>query len=488
MKRETVMAAVAVETVAMAGAVSYHLGSKSLAVDEGFSVAMARLPATQFWHVVSTREANQSLYYLLLRGTIHTGSTESWLRVVPALAAIATVPALYALGRRLFTDRVGLLAGLLLCLNGFFVWFGQFSRGYTLVVALVTVSSLCLVRALDRATRGRWVLWGAVSGVACYVHFFALLVIGAQLVSLRFRSREGLPRRELSIGLGMLAVLLAPLAVFVAVVPGDQVDFIAPPDVHLFFHVLTSLAGHGGPALLLVLGGFCAVALGVLVQRWRGPDRSAAVWPLVLAWSWLVVPIVVAFGVSLVKPIVQDAFLLVCLPALLLLAAVGIDRVVDVAPRAAVAVALAAVLVLGCRSVANAYRHVDEENWRAATALVLSESRPGDGLLFVTSDERAPFEYYDSRMSYPARAPTPLYPGDSYRHLVPRSVQTPSYDRATLDRLLAGRLRVWVLQRAVNGDVGAPRYRLPRARGVRIERHTFTDVDVSLYAVRQARR
>jgi hypothetical protein len=288
----------------------------------------------------------------------------------------------------------------------------------------------------------------------------------------------------MAMGLGVLAVLLLPLAVFVAIVPGDQVDFIAPPDLHLFFHVLTSLAGHGGPALLVVMGGFCAVALVVLRQRWHGPDRSTAVWPLVFVLSWLIVPIVVAFGVSLLKPIVQDAFLLVCLPALLLLAAVGIDRVVDVAPRALVVVALAAVFVFGGRSVAIAYRHIDEENWRGATALVLSESRPGDGLLFVTSDERAPFEYYDSRLDYPRRAPKPLYPSDLYGHLVPRSVQTPRYERATLDRLLDGHSRVWVLQRAVNGDVGAPRFELPRSDGVQVERRAFTDVDVSLYAIR----
>jgi mannosyltransferase len=347
----------------MAVAVSWHLGSKPLFVDEGFSVAMARLPWSQFWHIVTTREANQSLHYLMLRGLVHAGATERWLRLIPAVAAVATVPALFAVGRRLFTDRIGLLAGLLLCLNGFFIFHGQYSRAYSMVVLLVTVSSLLFLRALDQPTPARWLSWAAISALACYAHFFAVLVVAAQLLSLAFYERARLRRQPLAVGLGAVAVLLAPLAVFIAVVPGDQVDFIPAPTLHDLFHSLDSLAGHGGPALMVVLGVFGILSMVELGQRWRGPSRRSDTWPIVFALTWLVVPIVAAFAVSLLKPIVQDEYLIVSLPGLMVLAAVGLDQIVASRRPVALAVAAGALVVLGGRSVIQVYGHGNDENW-----------------------------------------------------------------------------------------------------------------------------
>jgi hypothetical protein len=277
-----------------------------------------------------------------------------------------------------------------------------------------------------------------------------------------------------------VAVLLAPLAAFIAVVPGDQVDFIPAPTVHALLHTFDSLAGHGGPALLLVLGVFGVLSIVVLARQWRGPDPRSATWPILFALSWLVVPIVVAFALSLVKPIVQDKYLLVTLPGLMLLGAVGFDWIITQRPVVA-AIAAVALVGLGGRSVLQVYGHGRDENWRGATALVMAESRPGDGLMFSVSDERTALEYYAWRLGYPAHAPMPLYPADPYRHLVPQSVQTPTYTDAALHQLVAGRTRVWVLQRAANGDVGSPRFQLPSNRYTLLERHRFTDVDVTLY-------
>src|SRR5271157_3276712 len=58
-----------------------HLGSKSLWLDEGATVALARASWQHFAWVWWYGEANlQTVYFLLMRGWIHGGLSEAWLR------------------------------------------------------------------------------------------------------------------------------------------------------------------------------------------------------------------------------------------------------------------------------------------------------------------------------------------------------------------------------------------------------------------------
>src|SRR3954451_18596270 len=72
---------------------AYHLGSRSLWGDEAFSIALAREPFAEFWRVVSTSQANMSLYYFLLRGWTVFGDGEAVVRSLSLLAGVgATGP------------------------------------------------------------------------------------------------------------------------------------------------------------------------------------------------------------------------------------------------------------------------------------------------------------------------------------------------------------------------------------------------------------
>ena len=60
----------------LAGALCFAgIGSKSLWGDETYSVALARSGWGELWHIVVNREANMSLYYLLLRGWTTLGGS-----------------------------------------------------------------------------------------------------------------------------------------------------------------------------------------------------------------------------------------------------------------------------------------------------------------------------------------------------------------------------------------------------------------------------
>jgi uncharacterized membrane protein len=115
-----------------------RLAHRSLEQDETFSAVLVRTPAHVFWHVVTTREANQSAFYVLLRVWSHLGITEGWERLPSALAAIASVPVVWLVGRRVVPGVAAVIAPSLLVANGFFLRVAQFGRGYAFVVLMTT--------------------------------------------------------------------------------------------------------------------------------------------------------------------------------------------------------------------------------------------------------------------------------------------------------------------------------------------------------------
>src|SRR5882724_11633522 len=68
------------------------LARKPFWFDETFSVEVARLDWRNFLHLLWWREANMSLYYVLLRVWLHLGQSEFFVRSLSVVIAVATLP------------------------------------------------------------------------------------------------------------------------------------------------------------------------------------------------------------------------------------------------------------------------------------------------------------------------------------------------------------------------------------------------------------
>src|SRR5579871_497402 len=104
----------------VAGAVLrfWHLGAKSLWLDEGATVAMARTSWQHFAWVWWHGEASlQTIYFLLMRAWVHGGLSETWLRLPSALFGTVSIPLLYIVGRRCMGPSEALAAAALLAFS-----------------------------------------------------------------------------------------------------------------------------------------------------------------------------------------------------------------------------------------------------------------------------------------------------------------------------------------------------------------------------------
>ena len=118
-----------------------------------------------------------ALYYVLLRGWLHFDSSEWFVRSLSAFLGVATIPAVYVLGRRMFGARAGLIAAALLSVNAFHVRYSQEARSYSLTVVLCVLSSLYFLKYLETRSRRNRIAYIVLSSMAVYAHFFSGVVL-----------------------------------------------------------------------------------------------------------------------------------------------------------------------------------------------------------------------------------------------------------------------------------------------------------------------
>ncbi len=108
-----------------------------------------------------------------------------------ALAGLLGVAALYGLGERLFNRWVGLLAALLLAVNGYFVGFGRIVQYQSLVLAMSALALWCAYRFRADRAGGHALLSGLFLGFGLLAHYDAVLTLPAAFYLLAGRWAEG---------------------------------------------------------------------------------------------------------------------------------------------------------------------------------------------------------------------------------------------------------------------------------------------------------
>lgn len=373
------------------------LGCKPLWFDEAFSVEVARLSWPNFAHLLWWREANMSLYYVLLRGWLHFGQSPYFIRSLSVAIGVLTLPLLYWLARMLFDRQVALIATALLTFNGYHVRYSQEARSYSLFVLLTAASSGLLVWWLAEPSRRSLRGYVATSVLAIYSHFYAILLIIAHWLGLRLPSppqiADSASESHLRRAWWTIALLALPVVAFVAKTGAGPIRWIQRPSFKEFLAFFEHLCGSERWPLALIYLAACAVSLSSVGKRLWRRDPSRDVWRLQFLVIWLVFPIVLTVLLSFARPIFLPRYMIFCLPALVILAAAGLERL----RRAWMLVAaLAVMLLLSAQGIFFAYAHdFDQERDAsvAASNFVLDHSQGGDAILFHIAEARIPYEF-----------------------------------------------------------------------------------------------
>jgi mannosyltransferase len=394
------------------------LGSQSLWYDEAFTpvhVLRASLVATL--HNVVHSENTPPLWYVLEWGVSRAlGSGAIALRLLSALAGIATVPVAWAIGSELQGppgQRTAIVTAALTATCPLLVWYSQEARAYGLFVFTASLALLCCLRALRTQSTQRLCAFAITASLALLTHYFAVFLLIPMGLWLLWSVGRGngdgehseiappeRPKNPKNLSRVLLTLSL-PVLVGAALIPlilaqgGHGTQWIgewalasrleAIPQYYLTGYTGAAL-GHGVELLvaLAILGGF---AYGLWCTLTPREERGALI-ALTVVGGGVLIPVVPAvFGADYLAP---RNLVAAMVPLTALLAVVIAAR-----RTGRVGIAVAGVLTLGFLALTidvNLSPRLQRGDWTGVASIL----RAGRTDRAITTVElgAAPLEYY----------------------------------------------------------------------------------------------
>jgi hypothetical protein len=422
----------------------YELDRRALWRDETTTFYVSGVPWPRLAELLATGAEgwHPPTYFVALKLWRVLGDSQVVLRSMSVLFAVLSVPALYLAGRRLTESRwVPAVAALLLACNAFFVSYAQEARAYSLTMFLAIASTWLFLRALETQSTRRWAIYGVVALLGIYAHvFFALVVFGHYLAFLL----PGMWPRLSRVALGTLAaigLLTIPLVLASVAQTGTLVNWIPPVRWATLWNAFFQFAGGALPVVVA----YAACALIALAWAVTHPKEGWSRIGFVLLW--LLVPPLGLAAASLLKPLFVNRYVIVSLPALTLLVALGIGRL----PRVPAAATLAVVVLASASAVSAGYT-AQYKPWDWLATHLADQGTERDGLV-LWSEPTKVLSAQVVRFGLADEMPELAWPWRDWSHNPYESAVPPTM--APSDALAECRYeRVWLVRD--RGDFVAP--------------------------------
>ena len=205
--------------ITLAGAVLrvYDLGDKALWLDESNIFWISQGSLTEILENNTNNNSAPPLFVLLIAAMVKVATSELALRVIPCIAGIALIPAVYLLARRYLDKPWAVAASALVALSPTQVIYSQQVREYSLAALLAAALTLATQAFMDRPERRQTLTLAAVTVVALFTQYgLALLAAALAVVTVLWLVRSRQPAR---IWGRWALVQVAALATVAAIVP-----------------------------------------------------------------------------------------------------------------------------------------------------------------------------------------------------------------------------------------------------------------------------
>jgi mannosyltransferase len=410
----TKIPAIILITILAAALRFYQLGTESYWLDEVYTVDMSQRSADQ---LIAVRELNwPPAYYLLIHLWMRLfGNTEVATRSLSALAGIASIAIIYAVGRELFGKSVGLIGALLMTMSEFQIYYSQETRFYSLFTFSTILSFFFFIKAMRSNNKKYFFFYIVSSLLLFYSHAFGVFIFASQNIWFLIRLKDH--RKKICIWyFCQLILLLAIVTTFLpSILEGKRIagsgvssiGWIPDPTIAAPFRTMYQYVfplRHDRNWMTVVMSFFAGIVFLIIgtalfahrigKKNWLisakklviiRPGDAGKANELLLLSCWLICPIIFPFILSkIIGPMYVDRYTLSASPAFCLLLAFGISRIDKIVPAR---ISLAALLVSIAPGLINYYGAPIKEQWREVAALVTANGNNNDVVILSLEDE-----------------------------------------------------------------------------------------------------
>lgn len=354
-------------------------------------------------------DGNPPLYYLLLHFWMRAfGTSEAATHSLSLVFGLLTIPVAMWSGWSLFGRRAGLTAAVLFAFNAWLTQYAEETRMYELMALLGLIATTAYLHGFLYRRRRYLFLFAVALALMLYTHswgiFFFIGALLALIPVLRVtEDRRGLIRDAALtfVGAGVLFIPWIPNFIYQATHTGAP--WSHAPGLGTPILISRDLLGGDRVTIALIIGCVAGLA-GLFTRRLRRSHDAVALWTLI---ALAVATLLVAWLGSQITPAYVSRYFAPVLPAILLIAALGIAR----AGIVGIAVLIAAVAFLAPHPSQFAYPV--KSDMRNVAGEIKPLMHKGD-LVVVAQPEQTPLAWYY------------LPPGLNYANSIGR-ISDPSY-------------------------------------------------------------
>lgn len=374
-----------------------NLGFNSLWLDEASTYTFASMSLPGIWAATTGGEFNPPLFYWIEHLMLVFGNNETVLRFMPALFGVLTIPLMYWVGKEFMDRNAGIIAAAACTFSPFLIFYSQEARAYSMGLFLVTFAMVFFLKALKTNNATHWALFGALSALAYWTHFYTLVITGTLVLYAIFvKAMEW--RKDLRslkpaiIGAGTFVIISLPLLVltlqlFAKRTAGGPTFGIQGAGI--IGETFRQLSGFSEFVMLLFLILFVVGIIQAFVV-----DRNKGIFLIALTF----LPFVISWFLSYKIPM-QPRYLIILAPVYFVGIALAYRPVYALLSSRKIVYAFMALLVVLSVTTpffVGYYTSYTKEDWRGFAGQMRQAAQPGDILILVPGYMSQPFNYYYS--------------------------------------------------------------------------------------------
>lgn len=374
--------------------------SKDFSSDEIASVIITK-NFNSMLQTLKFLEGNMWVYYFILHFWQLLNVSEAWIRGLSTIFIVCSVPFTYLIAKSLVNKNVARITSVLTTFHIFVIESAQNARSYALVFLLILISSYFFINYVKKSSKYSLFIYILVSVLAVYAHLYALLVLGAQFISLVLSGKTGKIKNFTFALIAILAFCL-PLLLAPSMHSG-QIDWITKPTIKNLAGTFAILADDFLPLTIIyaVLISFFSYKL---LKNLKKQIKIFNYFSYRYLFLWTLFPIISTFIFSLfIKAIYLSTYFIICVVPFTIWVAIFIEQLNSGIIKKiilAVIIFLALIRLYGWYSNNTKLMIVIpnyNENWSKASKYLDSHLKSNEAILYFPSLAKTNIEFYSQR-------------------------------------------------------------------------------------------
>jgi len=376
----------------------YNLGFNSLWLDEAATNTFAVMSIPDIWKATASGEFNPPLFYWIEHLMLMLGNNEVALRFVPALLGVLTIPLIYFAGKEFMDRNVGIIAAAAFAFSPFLIFYSQEARVYSMMLFFVAFAMVFYFKALKTNDLKNWALFGILSALAFWSHFYAFVIIAALIFYALMMQITNIQKNIQNLKMIALSIILFVILCFPLILLAIQLFITRTSSTPAFgiqglgiiSETFRQLSGYSDISMIL----FILLFLIGIIQAFF-IDKNKGIFLVTLTTLTFVISFILSYKMPMVP-----RYLIFFNTVFFIGVAISYKIFYSIINNRGVVYGFIAFLVIISAPVlVNYYSGYSKDDWRGFSGQLQQMTKPGDLIVVVPGYVSMPLNYYYSNVS-----------------------------------------------------------------------------------------